>query len=84
MLKKTFICIRDNERAGLRITTTEKPENMYLMVLAVILCAISLEVSSSSTARMAQPTTGGGSELENKYGRERCLSRSMRGLGPTV
>lgn len=54
------------------------------MVLAVMLCAISLEAISSSTARVAQPTTGGGRELENKYGRERCLSRSMRGFGPTV
>ena len=38
----------------------------HLMVLAVMLCAISLDASSSSTALVAQPTTGGGRELENR------------------
>lgn len=56
----------------------------YLMVLAAIDWAISLDASSSSTARVAQPTTGGGRELEKRYGRERCLRSSIKALGPTV
>lgn len=56
----------------------------YLMVLAAMLCAISLDASSSSTARVEHPTTGGGRELEKRYGRDRCLSRSIKALGPTV
>lgn len=36
------------------------------MVFAAMLCAISLDASSSSTARVAEPTTGGGRELENR------------------
>lgn len=54
------------------------------MVFEVMLCAITLEAISSSTARVAHATTGGGRELENRYGRERCLSNSIRGFGPTV
>lgn len=56
----------------------------YLMVLAAMDWAISLDASSSSTARVAQPTTGGGRELEKRYGRDRCLRSSIKGLGPTV
>lgn len=91
--KQTLDLLRTLIRSGrLQLTENHRAhcppppsvKQTHLMVLAVMLCAISLEASSSSTALVAQPTTGGGRELEKRYGRERCLSRSMRGLGPTV
>ena len=33
---------------------------------------------------IAEPTTGGGSALENKYGLDFCLSKVMTCCGPVV
>lgn len=33
---------------------------------------------------LALATTGGGSVLENKYGRDLCRSKSIKALGPVV
>ncbi|TNN58567.1 hypothetical protein EYF80_031187 [Liparis tanakae] len=44
-----------------------------------MLCEISLEASSSSTARVAHPTTGGGRELENRVE----LMMSTRSITPS-